>query len=344
MLYGVHVFARAKVIPDLALSRGEEADRARPRDRRPRARVPGRRRHGDGVPGPRRGRRRRRPWLDRAAGLASEHPTPLRARRLETWRGMAAAARGRRRRDARRTWSGRCSSPPTSAWPRPVRGARPPRAGGLAAGRRARRRRAPRRWPSGRRTRRPSWRPRCPAIRRGGGGRRRRSRRIALARGRHGRGRRARPLRDRGAAACARDEDAHLDVAAAGRGDRARRSARSGRSSARYLQQTLAMIAQRTVDEDVRVRWFRSPIGRELTRLVGPSRPAARRATASSRRAWTAALLKSLIAGQDERRDRRGARHRRGGRRRASSRELYAQIGASSRAEATAFAFREGVL
>ena len=28
MLFGVHVYARAKVVPDLALSRGEEAHRA----------------------------------------------------------------------------------------------------------------------------------------------------------------------------------------------------------------------------------------------------------------------------------------------------------------------------
>ena len=33
---------------------------------------------------------------------------------------------------------------------------------------------------------------------------------------------------------------------------------------------TLALLAQRMLDEDVRVRWFRGPVGRELTRLAGP--------------------------------------------------------------------------
>ena len=33
-------------------------------------------------------------WIDRAAAVATEHPSPLRARRLETWRGIADAAAG----------------------------------------------------------------------------------------------------------------------------------------------------------------------------------------------------------------------------------------------------------
>ena len=91
MLYGVHVFARAKVIPDLALSRW----------RRPSAHA---REMGDRALeflaaggtamayvdlGEAR-RRRDRGSTGRRRGL--EHPTPLRARRLETWRGH-----GRRR-------------------------------------------------------------------------------------------------------------------------------------------------------------------------------------------------------------------------------------------------------
>jgi len=36
------------------------------------------------------------------------------------------------------------------------------------------------------------------------------------------------------------------------------------------LSLTLALLAQRMLDEDVRVRWFRGPVGRELTRLAGP--------------------------------------------------------------------------
>jgi hypothetical protein len=88
MLFGVHVFSRAKVVPDLAISRGEEAHRA--------ARLQGDRaieflaaggvamallELGD-VDGARRWiawRQRPRPW-----------PRPrTRSRQLETWRGIA---------------------------------------------------------------------------------------------------------------------------------------------------------------------------------------------------------------------------------------------------------------
>src|SRR5207245_643947 len=33
-------------------------------------------------------------WLDRAASAAADSPTPLRARRLETWRGLARSLAG----------------------------------------------------------------------------------------------------------------------------------------------------------------------------------------------------------------------------------------------------------
>ncbi len=42
-----------------------------------------------------------RTWIDRAAAVATEHPSPLRARRLETWRGIADAAAGDAAGDAR---------------------------------------------------------------------------------------------------------------------------------------------------------------------------------------------------------------------------------------------------
>ena len=58
MVYGTHVFARAKVIPDLAVSRGEEAYRQAKGDRRQGLRVPLGRRDGDGASRPRRRRGR----------------------------------------------------------------------------------------------------------------------------------------------------------------------------------------------------------------------------------------------------------------------------------------------
>jgi hypothetical protein len=93
MLFGVHVFARAKVVPDLALSRGEDAYRA--------ARLSGDQATefaaaggvalthlelGDVAEAER--------WLNLAAAVAASAPTPLRTRRLELWRARARAAAG----------------------------------------------------------------------------------------------------------------------------------------------------------------------------------------------------------------------------------------------------------
>jgi DNA-binding CsgD family transcriptional regulator len=93
MLFGVHVYSRAKVVPDLALSRGEDAFRA--------ARLQGDRtieflaaggvamsllELGDVDEAER--------WIGLAAAAASAAPSRPRARQLETWRGMARAGAG----------------------------------------------------------------------------------------------------------------------------------------------------------------------------------------------------------------------------------------------------------
>jgi DNA-binding NarL/FixJ family response regulator len=93
MLFGVHVFARAKVVPDVALTRGEDAYRA--------ARLEGDRtveflaaggvaltllELGD-IDGAEK-------WLGQAAAAASMAPSSTRARQLETWRGIVRAAAG----------------------------------------------------------------------------------------------------------------------------------------------------------------------------------------------------------------------------------------------------------
>jgi hypothetical protein len=93
MLYGVHVFSRAKVIPDLALSRGEQAHaHAREMgDRSLEFLAAG----GTAMSHLDMGEvDQAKPWLDRAAAIASEHPTPLRARRLASWRGLARSTAG----------------------------------------------------------------------------------------------------------------------------------------------------------------------------------------------------------------------------------------------------------
>jgi DNA-binding NarL/FixJ family response regulator len=93
MLFGVHVYARAKVVPDLALSRGEEAYRA--------ARLLGDRSieflAAGGVAlslldlGDIDGASQ---WLELAATAASMSPSQTRARQLERWRGMVRAGAG----------------------------------------------------------------------------------------------------------------------------------------------------------------------------------------------------------------------------------------------------------
>jgi len=93
LLYGVHVFCRSKVIPDLAVARGREAHE--------RARAIGDRMIEFMAAGgtalayldlgdvPEAGR-----WLDRASSVATTSPTPARARQLELWRATLSAAEG----------------------------------------------------------------------------------------------------------------------------------------------------------------------------------------------------------------------------------------------------------
>jgi DNA-binding NarL/FixJ family response regulator len=93
MLFGVHVYSRAKIVPDLALSRGEDAHRA--------ARLQGDRgieflaaggvamsqlELGDIDEAER--------WLGLAAAAGSASPSRTRARQLETWRGIVRAGAG----------------------------------------------------------------------------------------------------------------------------------------------------------------------------------------------------------------------------------------------------------
>ena len=111
-----------------------------------------------------------------------------------------------------------------------------------------------------------------------------------------------------------------------------------------YVQFSLAMIAQRTMDEDVRVRWLRGPLGSEMAALAGPIEAAATSgADADERADADTLLLQSLVQGKTNAEiagelgiDEPAVTRRLG--------ELFATIGASSRADATAFAFRERVL
>jgi DNA-binding NarL/FixJ family response regulator len=113
------------------------------------------------------------------------------------------------------------------------------------------------------------------------------------------------------------------------------------------LQLSLSGIVQRTLDEDARVRWLRGPFGRELAELAGPidigSRPEPDgEGQVDQLRDEDRRLLHLLTQGKTNREIATELRisdeelTRRLG-------EIFTTIHASSRAEATAFAFREGI-
>ena len=116
MLYGSHVFARAKVIPDLALAKGREAHRYAQGDRRSEPRVPGRRRDRDGRPRPRRPRRGE--GVDRPRG-GGRHRAPEPAPRAPARDVAGDRGCGRRAtpRGCARIWSARCSMATDSGLP-----------------------------------------------------------------------------------------------------------------------------------------------------------------------------------------------------------------------------------
>jgi ATP/maltotriose-dependent transcriptional regulator MalT len=143
----------------------------------------------------------------------------------------------------------------------------------------------------------------------------------------------------------ARHEDLHLDVLLPSARVLMETGAPEWESGVRpYVQLSLARVAQRTMDQDVRVRWLRGPIGREMAALAGPIEMI----VASDGRSDAPAdgndlLLQSLVQGKtnaeiagDLEIDEQAVERRLG--------ELFATIGASSRADATAFAFMERAL
>lgn len=344
MLYGAHVFSRAKVVPDLALSRGEEAYRQ--------ARTMGDRSleflaaggtalaHldvGDVE--------RAKGWLDKAATVAAESPTPFRARMLETWRGLCSAgagdAAGMRSHLERAVQlaaeqarpAARCEALALLAVESARLGAERGDHELLAlAEEAAKEAKGLAELLPGH----PPWGAQADAA----------MARVALARG----------AVDEAVAAArsayqafnsAYQEDLHAEIL----GPVAVAFMAGGTEEERqmigmYLRLVLALAAQRTADEDVRVRWLRGPVGRELVRLAGPLdgralRPEEPGATRSMDEP-DAELLALLVEGLTNREiaDRLGVEEQAVARRLG---EMLARIGASSRAEATAFALREVV-
>jgi DNA-binding NarL/FixJ family response regulator len=353
MLYGVEVYALAKVFPDLALSRGREAHQQ--------ARVLGDRSlefasaGGVAIAHLSLGEvEEAEQWLGRAAAAAAAAPTSLRARQLEAWRGMARAeagdAAGMREHLERALRlatdqglpAARCEALAQLALASARLGAdrldedllslaeksaveaeslskvlpgHPPWAAGAQAARA----------------------------------------RVALARGA------LEEAAEAGRMALsalqeAMHEDLRLEIVLPA----ARAVLAGGTEEEQHrvrdeLRLHMTILAQRMLDEDVRIRWFRGPIGRELTELAGPvekvlaAEGAGSRDEAASDGAPDALpdgevrLLELLVEGRTN----KEIAQELGLTEQAVDRllgEIFAKLGASSRAEATAVALMGKVL
>ncbi|MDP8930580.1 MAG: LuxR C-terminal-related transcriptional regulator, partial [Actinomycetota bacterium] len=355
MLYGAHVFARAKVVPDLALSHGEQAyETARGLgDRLLEFAAAG----GVGLAYLDLGEvGEAERWLDRAAAAAAAAPTPLRARQLELWRGTARAvagdAAGMRQHLERAVRLATDQGRPAARCEALARLA-------LEAGRLGGERQDEDLLSLAERSAQdakalvpllpghPLWGAQADAALAG----------VALARGA------ADEAAEAGRSALAAlqasgQEDLNLEIVLPA----ARAILIAGQDEEKQmvkeeLRLNLALIAQRILDEDVRVRWFRGPIGRELSKLAGPLEQEAAAAghEASGSSAAGAGspddvlaedetrLLWLLIEGRtnQEIAQELGVSEEDVARRLA---EIYAKMGTSSRAEATAFAFNFNVV
>ncbi|HEX2029377.1 MAG TPA: LuxR C-terminal-related transcriptional regulator, partial [Nitriliruptorales bacterium] len=346
MLYGVHVFARAKCVADLALSRGREAyDKARMLgDRALEFASAGgvALAHLDlGEVGD------AEQWVGRAAAAAAAAPTPLRARQLEMWRGICQGTAGNTagmRQHLERsvqlaTEQGRPAPRCEASAHLALLAARLGAASGeddllSLAERTAREVKQIVPLLPGH----PLWGARADAA----------LALVALARGDH-----------TAAADAARSalvtiqeshvEDLNLDTVLPA----ARAVLRGGLEEEQQmvreqLRMLLALIAQRIMDEDVRVRWFRGPWGRELSELAGPLEPPtldgpAHGAPSTALTETETRLLHLLVEGRTNR-EIAAALGVSEDAVALQLTEFYAKIGGSSRAEATAFAFRERIV
>ncbi len=345
MLYGVHVFSRAKVVPDLAVLRGEEAHRQ--------ARLIGDRALefvaaggtgmayldlGEGAEA--------RQWIDKAAAVAAETPTPFRARQLEIWRGSCAGVAGNaqsmrghlERAVQLATEQGRaaarCEALALLAMEAARLGAKEGDAELLAVAEKAANeaKTAVESLPG-----HPPWGAQADAA----------LTRVALAEGNM-----------EGAVASARSamaaleaglqEDAHLEILlpvaeALIEGG----SEEESQGIRGYLQVTIAMVAQRTSDEAIRARWLRGPIGAKLAELAGPLEGLTMRPGGTSSGApldeTDLELLRRLVEGltNKEIAERLDLEEEFVSKRFG---EIFATIGASSRAQAKTFALLEQVI
>jgi hypothetical protein len=353
MLFGVHVYARAKTVPDLTLARGEEAYRAAKLDgdQATEFNAAG----GVAMAYVELGELDAAElWVGRAASVAANAPTPLRARQVESWRGRVRAcagdAAGMRRHleravtlaTTRGSAAARCEAYARLALEAARLGARSgdaelldaaEQAAGQAKGLAAS---LPGHAP---------WSAQADAALAA----------VAVARGdavgaAAAGGAAVQSLRS------ALTEDTHLDVLlAAGRGVLAGGPPELQAFAREWLQLTLSRIAQATLDDGVRVRWLRGPMGRELVELAGGIEVDGRAGEGTGRDATARnghdapagdavddvdrRILRLLTEGQTNREmaETLGLSETDLAQRLA---KVLARLGASSRAEATSLAFR----
>ncbi len=348
MLFGVHVYSRAKVVPDLAVSRGEEAYRA--------AKLQGDRaieflaaggvalsllELGD-VPAADQ-------WLKQAAVAASIEPSRSRAIQLEMWKGMVRSAAGdvagmRLHLDtalAMATESGRASARCEVLARVATEGARllaaetSPDPSLVEVVERSA-------------TEVKALLPLLPGHAPWGAQADAALSAVALARGEI-----EAAAMTGGAALETLQATLHEDVSLEIVIPAARAVLAGGPSETQaavrgYLQQTLSRIAQGTADEKVRVAWLRGPVGRELAKLAGPMDAPSGTAAPPGSEAQAAEptldegerrLLQLLtegrtnaeIAAEIDCTEEQVVGH---------LNRLFARLGTSSRAEATSLAFR----
>jgi DNA-binding NarL/FixJ family response regulator len=145
-------------------------------------------------------------------------------------------------------------------------------------------------------------------------------------------------------------EDAHLPtLLSASRGVLAGAPPEMQASVREWLQLTLSRIAQGTIDDTVRVRWLRSPLGRELVELAGglaqrstdgaDDQPAQDGSASTGDDDEDRTMLRLLTEGQTNREmaESLGISEAAVAQRLA---RVLGKLGASSRAEATSLAFR----
>ncbi len=351
MAYGVHVFSRAKVIPDLAIARGEEAFWAAKSlgDRSLEFLAAG----GTAMAyldiGASDDAER---WLGHAAAAAAASPTPLRARRLEFWRALAHARRGdvdrmREHFDRALRLAQEQGRPAARCEILARRALEAARLGallgdeGLLELAETSAAEAKDLVPSF--VAHQPWGAYADAAMAD----------VLLARG-DASGAARSGLAVAGELQEAMREDVYPEMLLpAARGVLAGGDDASKQMVRTFLQLLLALTAQRTVDESVRVRWFKGPIGSEWVRLAGPVSEEGIAAVDGGGGNGGGALA---ALDEDERRllgflmegmtthevaERGGVDE---GAVRLQLQSLFAKVGASSLGEATAFALREGVV